>query len=97
MEPLGYNPISPMDKSPAQKADNPWHHGKTYQEIHKVLAEMGRSPTKETRRLSAQMGMSQSGVMRNMRANKWHPNKLQVLQQLQRTILSQIQSSESGQ
>lgn len=47
-----------------------------------VLAAMARSPTKGTRRLSAQMGISQSSVMRILRANKWHPYKLQMLQHL---------------
>ncbi|GBL76609.1 hypothetical protein AVEN_53329-1 [Araneus ventricosus] len=47
-----------------------------------LLAAMARSLTKGTRRLSAQMGISQSSVMRNLLANKWHPYKLQMLQHL---------------
>ncbi|GBO44057.1 hypothetical protein AVEN_237026-1 [Araneus ventricosus] len=47
-----------------------------------VLAAMARSPTKGTRRLSAQMGINQSSVLRNLRGYKWHPYKLQILQHL---------------
>ncbi|GBN94989.1 hypothetical protein AVEN_60168-1 [Araneus ventricosus] len=51
-------------------------------ESTQVLAAMARSPTKGTGRLSAQMRISQSSAMSNMRANKWHPYKLQMLQHL---------------
>ncbi|GBN04069.1 hypothetical protein AVEN_192736-1 [Araneus ventricosus] len=43
-----------------------------------VLAAMARSPTNGTRRLSQQMGISQSSVMSNLRAKKWSPYKLQM-------------------
>ncbi|GBM81556.1 hypothetical protein AVEN_190269-1 [Araneus ventricosus] len=47
-----------------------------------VLEAMAMSPIKRIRRLSSQMGISQSSVMRILRAsgthtsNKWHPYKL---------------------
>ncbi|GBM67830.1 hypothetical protein AVEN_142226-1, partial [Araneus ventricosus] len=44
--------------------------------------EVARSPTKGTRRLSAQMGVSQNGAMHVLRAIKWHPYKLKILQYL---------------
>ncbi|GBL85396.1 hypothetical protein AVEN_34588-1 [Araneus ventricosus] len=47
-----------------------------------VLASMASSPTKGTRRLSAQMGISRSSGMHNLRTNKWHPYKLRMLQHL---------------
>ena len=42
-----------------------------------VLEAMVKSPKKGTRRLSAEIGISQSSVMR-----KWHPFQMQMFQQL---------------
>ncbi|GBL83550.1 hypothetical protein AVEN_196388-1 [Araneus ventricosus] len=50
-----------------------------------VTAAMARSPTKGTRRLSEQMGIGQSSVMRNLQANKWNPLQASIRQ---RTILT---------
>ncbi|GBM10108.1 hypothetical protein AVEN_92928-1 [Araneus ventricosus] len=47
-----------------------------------VLAGMVRSPTKGSRRLSAQMGISRRSVKCNLQASKWNPYKLQMFQHL---------------
>ena len=47
-----------------------------------VLAVMVMSSKKGTQRLSAEIGISQSSVMHILHTNRWHPFKMQMLQQL---------------
>ncbi|GBN35608.1 hypothetical protein AVEN_174297-1 [Araneus ventricosus] len=44
-----------------------------------VSSVMARSPTKGTRRLSAQMGIGQNSAMRILWTSKWRSYKLQML------------------
>ncbi|GBM01644.1 hypothetical protein AVEN_68173-1 [Araneus ventricosus] len=47
-----------------------------------VLAVKNTSPTKRTQPLSVQMGFGQSSIKCILRANKWYPYTLQMLQHL---------------
>ncbi|GBM70001.1 hypothetical protein AVEN_155707-1 [Araneus ventricosus] len=53
-----------------------------------VLAAMASRPTEEIPRLSEQMGISQSNVMRNFLANKWRLYNLQKLSRAFRRMLA---------
>ncbi|GBM35945.1 hypothetical protein AVEN_31398-1 [Araneus ventricosus] len=66
---------SPMQ---ADLEDQRWQQMKVSQRMKE--AAMVKSLIKGSRRLSVQMGISQSSVMRILRDNKWHPYKLQMLQ-----------------
>ncbi|GBM04331.1 hypothetical protein AVEN_146203-1 [Araneus ventricosus] len=55
-----------------------------------MLAARARNPTKGTRPISAQMEISQSSVMRNFGANKWHPYLLQMLRHLREDDLDSM-------